>query len=103
MSHCNTSVKTEPVDNEMEVLACNPDHDIVGELKTIALKAQIVRIIRGIDERVPGADISAKGNKREVLRSLTQRLEGWPETRDGFGWEAAWEVYEIVRWGRRRH
>ncbi|KAJ7164305.1 hypothetical protein C8R46DRAFT_1036210 [Mycena filopes] len=102
MSHSNTSVKAEPVDDEMALLPCNPDHDIVGEIKTIAYKAQIVRLIQGINEKVPGANISTKGTKKEVTESLTERLEEWREASDGFGWEAAWAVYEVVRWGRRR-
>ncbi|KAJ7181870.1 hypothetical protein C8R46DRAFT_1027666 [Mycena filopes] len=77
------------------VLECNPEHDIVGEIKTIAHKAQIVRLIQGINEKVPGTNISAKGSKKEVMKSLTERLEEWREARDGFGWEAAWTVYEI--------
>ncbi|KAJ7156717.1 hypothetical protein C8R46DRAFT_1226213 [Mycena filopes] len=81
------------------VLECNPEHDIVGEIKTIAHKVQIVRLIQGINEKVPGTNISAKGSKKEVTKSLTERLEEWREARDGFGWEAAWTVYEIVRWG----
>ncbi|KAJ7156656.1 hypothetical protein C8R46DRAFT_1040521 [Mycena filopes] len=68
---------------------------IVGEIKTIAHKAQIVRLIQGINEKVPGANISAKGSKKEVKQSLTERLEEWREARDGFGWEAAWTLYEI--------
>ncbi|KAJ7161591.1 hypothetical protein C8R46DRAFT_1222747 [Mycena filopes] len=46
MSTSNIPIKAERVENQMEVLECKPDHDIVGEIKTIAHKAQIVRLIQ---------------------------------------------------------